>query len=495
MFLNMERNNKLMNNKSISRNYIYNLFYQILVIVLPLVTTPYLSRTLGAEAIGIYSYTLSIATYFVLFGSLGVSMYGQREIAYLQDDKKKRTIVFGEILLMRFITMGISLIIFGLTYVRSNQYRMYYTILTIELISQALDISWFFQGMEEFKKTVVRNSIVKIIFVISIFVFIKSPADLFKYILIATLANLIGNLSLWMYLRKFLDKIKLSELNILKHIKPAISLFIPQIAIQVYTVLDRTMIGKIWGEKSEVGYYEQAQKIIRLLLTIVTSLGAVMVPRMANTYAKGDKEQFKKYLFRSFNFTFLLAFPVMAGIILVSKEFVPIFFGKGYEKVAILIPVISPIVVFIAISNILGYQILLPTKKQKEYTISVTVGAIINFIFNLIFIWKFGAVGASISTVLAEFSVSAIQIFYARDIFRIRDMIKCIKNNFIATMVMVIITYGIKYLLGVTGVLSVTIQIFIGMVTYGISLLLLKDEFVFYLKDRLVNMVKARMLH
>ena len=296
MFLNMERNNKLMNNKSISRNYIYNLFYQILVIVLPLVTTPYLSRTLGAEAIGIYSYTLSIATYFVLFGSLGVSMYGQREIAYLQDDKKKRTIVFGEILLMRFITMGISLIIFGLTYVRSNQYRMYYTILTIELISQALDISWFFQGMEEFKKTVVRNSIVKIIFVISIFVFIKSPADLFKYILIATLANLIGNLSLWMYLRKFLDKIKLSELNILKHIKPAISLFIPQIAIQVYTVLDRTMIGKIWGEKSEVGYYEQAQKIIRLLLTIVTSLGAVMVPRMANTYAKGDKEQFKKYL-------------------------------------------------------------------------------------------------------------------------------------------------------------------------------------------------------
>ena len=495
MFLNMERNNKLMNNKSISRNYIYNLFYQILVIVLPLVTTPYLSRTLGAEAIGIYSYTLSIATYFVLFGSLGVSMYGQREIAYLQDDKKKRTIVFGEILLMRFITMGISLIIFGLTYVRSNQYRMYYTILTIELISQALDISWFFQGMEEFKKTVVRNSIVKIIFVISIFVFIKSPADLFKYILIATLANLIGNLSLWMYLRKFLDKIKLSELNILKHIKPAISLFIPQIAIQVYTVLDRTMIGKIWGEKSEVGYYEQAQKIIRLLLTIVTSLGAVMVPRMANTYAKGDKEQFKKYLFRSFNFTFLLAFPVMAGIILVSKDCVPIFFGKGYEKVAIVIPVISPIVVFIAISNILGYQILLPTKKQKEYTISVTVGAIINFIFNLIFIWKFGAVGASISTVLAEFSVSAIQIFYARDIFRIRDMIKCIKNNFIATMVMVIITYGINYLLGVTGVLSVTIQIFIGMVTYGISLLLLKDEFVFYLKDRLVNMVKARMLH
>lgn len=160
-----------MEQKSISRNYFYNLFYQVLTIVLPLITTPYLSRVLGAEPIGIYSYTLSIATYFVLFGSLGVALYGQREIAYLQDNKTKRSITFWEILIMKTITMTVSIITFGLTFARSGQYAVYYRILMIELFSQMIDISWFFQGMEEFKKTVTRNSIVKLLFVICIFLF------------------------------------------------------------------------------------------------------------------------------------------------------------------------------------------------------------------------------------------------------------------------------------------------------------------------------------
>lgn len=316
-----------MGQKSISKNYFYNLFYQVLTIILPLITTPYLSRVLGAEGIGVYSYTLSIATYFVLFGSLGVALYGQREIAYLQNDSKKRSIVFWEIVLMKIVTMSISLTIFGLTYARTGEYAVYYRILIIEIVSQMIDISWFFQGMEEFKKTVTRNSIVKIIFVVSIFIFIKSPADIYKYFFIITLANILGNFSLWLYLPKFVEKVKLKELKIFRHLKATLVLFIPQIATQIYTVLDRTMIGELCDNKSEVGYYEQAQKIVKLLLTVVTSLGTVMAPRMANTFAQGDNEQLRKYLLKSFSFTFLLAFPAMAGISLIVKEFVPIFFG------------------------------------------------------------------------------------------------------------------------------------------------------------------------
>lgn len=483
-----------MSKKSISKNYIYNLIYQILVIVLPLVTTPYLSRVLGAESIGIYSYTLSIVTYFALFGSLGVAMYGQREIAYVQEDKEKRTYAFLEILLLRFVTMGFSLLLFGLTYARQGEYAIYYRILVIELVSQALDISWFFQGMEEFKKTVMRNSIVKIIFAISVFVFIKSSDDLIKYILIATLSNLIGNVSLWLYLKKYLTKIELKKLKICRHLKYIISLFIPQIAIQVYTVLDRTMIGKIWSDKTEVGFYEQAQKIVKLLLTIVTSLGTVMIPRMANTFAKGDKEQFKKYLSYSFSFTFLLAFPIMAGIILISKEFVPIFFGQGYEKVSILISVISPIILFIAISNILGYQFLLATKKQKEYTISVSVGAVVNFILNLFFIWRFGAIGASISTVIAEGVVALIQIYYVRGLYSMKELLYKMKNYFLATLIMFVITYGANLLLNFTGVLSVIFEIIVGIITYGIAMFASKDEFFYYLKNKVIDILKQKFL-
>ena len=479
--------------KSISKNYFYNLCYQILVIVLPLITTPYLSRALGAEAIGVYGYTLSIATYFVLFGSLGVAMYGQREIAYLQDEKKKRTITFWEIFLMRCCTMSISIIMFGLIYTRNGEYAIYYRILIIEMINQLLDISWFFQGLEEFKKTVVRNLIVKIIFVACIFIFVKTPADLVKYIFIASIAGLLGNVSIWMYLPKYLEKIKLKELNLIKHLRPTISLFIPQIAVQIYTVLDKTMIGQICEDKSEVGFYEQAQKIVKLLLTVVTSLGTVMTPRMANTFAKGDMEQMKKYLLRSFSFTFLLAFPVMAGITLVAKEFVPIFFGDGFEKVIILIQVISPIVLFIGMSNILGYQYLLPAKRQKEYTFSVTAGAAINFILNIIFINKFNSIGASIATVIAEISVAAIQCYFARDILNASEIAKVVKNYVIATILMIGLTYGVNWILGLTGIISVCIQITVGVMSYGISLIILKDEFINYVKERVLNALKRKI--
>lgn len=242
--------------KSITKNYIYNLLYQILVLILPLITTPYISRVLGAENIGIYSYTISIVTYFILFGSLRVALYGQREIAYNQNNKKKYSMIFWEIVILRTITMTISLILFYLIFVNGNQYQTYYKILILELIENCIDIIWFFQGLEEFKKTVMRNTIVKLVSVISIFLFVKSKNDLQIYFWIYVLSTTIGNGSLWLYLPKFLEKVKLKDLKIIRHLKPTLGLFVSQIAVQVYTVLDRTMIGAIISDKSEVGFYD-----------------------------------------------------------------------------------------------------------------------------------------------------------------------------------------------------------------------------------------------
>ena len=170
-----------MQKKSVTKNYIYNLVYQILVIVLPLITTPYISGVLGAEKIGIYNFTTSIATYFILFGSLGVAMYAQREIAYVQDDVKKRSKLFWEIFFFRCITMTISIIVFYFTYASHGEYQLYYKILIIQLLANVLDISWFFQGLEEFKKTVTRNLLVKILSVISIFIFVKTHLYIFMF--------------------------------------------------------------------------------------------------------------------------------------------------------------------------------------------------------------------------------------------------------------------------------------------------------------------------
>ena len=463
--------------KSITKNYIYNLIYQILATIVPLITTPYLSRVLGAEKIGIYSYTLSITTYFILLGSLGVSTYGQREIAYVRDDAKLRTRTFIEILIMRTITLTISMIIFYFTFAISGEYSMYYKILLLEIIANIVDISWFFQGQEEFKKTVMRNIIVKIISVVCIFIFVKTQEDLSKYFLIYVLSTLLGNLSLWMYLPKYVEKINFKKLRILRHLRPTIELFIPQIAVQIYTVLDKTMIGAMVEDKSEVGFYEQAQKIVKLMVTISTSLGAVMVPRMANTYAIGDKDKLKEYMYKSFQFTLLIAFPLMFGIISVASKFVPIFYGNGYDKVAILINIISPIILAIGLSSVTGTQYLVPTNQQKKYTISVTLGAIVNFCLNSILIKVLKATGASIATVIAEFSVTGIQFYLLRNEINISDVIKIAKNYFIASVLMFIISCIIGLIIPIP-ILSIVIQIVLGAITYFATLIILKDEFI-----------------
>lgn len=476
--------------KSITKNYIYNLMYQILILILPLVTTPYVSRILGAENLGIYSYTISITTFFILFGALGIGLYGQRQIAYQQEDRQKYSITFWEIALLKCITLGISLIIFYFTFaIGKNDYNTYYKILMLEIIGNMLDITWFFTGLEEFKKTVSRNTLVKIISVISIFVFVKTKSDLYKYFIIYVISVLLGNVSLWLYLPKYIKKVDFRKMKLTKHIKPVIGLFIPQVAIQLYTILDKAMIGTIISDKSEVGYYEQSQKIVKLLLTIITSIGTVMLPRIANIFAKGETEKINKYMSLSFNAVFLLAFPIIFGLIAVADAFVPIFFGDGYASVIMLMKIISPIILFIGISNVTGVQYLLPTKRQKQYTISVVMGAIVNFIVNMLLIPKHGAIGASIGTVFAEGTVAGIQVFFTRKDFQWKNILKCGIHYLVLSIIFFIPCLMLKYFIN-DNVLLIVLQIIIGVIIYSLLLLFLRDKMIV----EFMNMIKKKKI-
>ena len=469
--------------KSIIKNYIYNLSYQILTLILPIVTTPYLARVLGATGVGIYGYTFSICTYFNLFGSLGVALYGQREIAYNQDNKTKRNKIFYEIILLRFITMAISILIFIFCFTGKGDYAVYYRILVLELFATAFDISWFFQGLEEFKKTVIRNIVVRIAAVSLVFIFVKKSTDLNKFVLIYSLADLIGNLSLWVYLPKYLKGKKVGKIHIYKHIIPILMLFIPQISNQLYKMLDTTMIGKLIPDKSETGYYEQAQKIVRLLITIVTSLGTIMIPRIANTFEKGDNKKIMAYIEDSFCFTFLLSFPMMIGISCVADSFVPFFFGQGYDKVVILIRVICPILLLLGIANVVGTQYLLPTKRQKEYTNSIMFGVVINFILNYILIIRFKSIGASIATVISQLAIDMIQMYQVRKEFNFRKIIKSSIKYIMASVIMGA-TCILIYILMKASVKTMIVQIIVGAFVYAISLIALRDRFVFELLNK-----------
>ncbi len=466
-----------MNKKSIAKNYIFNLVYQLLSIVLPLVTTPYLSRVLGAEPIGIYGYTISIVTYFILFGTLGISMYGQREIAYVQNDKNKQSKAFWEINIVRFITLPISMLIFYLSFCLNGDYQIYYRILLVYMISNMFDISWYLQGIEEFGKTVIRNIIVKALSLILIFVCVKTQNDLWKYLLIFSGAELLGNLTMWMYLPRYINKVEFKKLEIKKHIKPTITLFIPQIATQIYTVMDKTMVGLITNNMSEVGYYEQAQKIVKSALTVITSLGTVMSSRIANCYANNKKEEILANIEKSFNFVCFLGIPIVLGIIGISKNLVPWFYGDGYEKVVSLLIATSPIILAIGFSNVTGLQYLVPIGKQKEYTKSVTIGALSNLILNIILIKLFQSIGAAIASVISEIFVFAVQYYYIRDIIKIRRIAQISCKYLISGFVM-LGNLVITQVMMIPSAMNTVIQIILGAIIYILILIILKDKFV-----------------
>ena len=463
--------------KSVVRNYMYNLIYQVLILILPLVTTPYLSRVLGPENVGIYSYTYSIVTYFVLFGSLGIALYGQREIAYVQNEPTKRKKVFIELVTFRFITLIIAVLVYCLVFVRGQQYHNYYLILLIELIAAGFDISWFFQGIEEFKKTVLRNVLVRIISVSLVFIIVKSPGDLWKFILIYSLADFLGNLLLWFYLPKYLKGGKIGKLNLKVHFIPLLMLFIPQVTVKVYNLLDTTMLGAIISNKRETGYYEQSQKVIRLLITIVTSLGVVMIPRVANIYANGNKKQINKYIKNSFTFVFFISFPMMFGIASIAKYFVPIFFGKGYDKAATLIIIFCPMILLMGIENVIGSQYMLPTQKQKQYTISVAVGVVVNLILNAIFINLWQSIGASVATIISQLIVDSIQIYFVRNDIKWKPLIRIAVRYLVASICMFLVCLVVKLIVHIP-VACIISQIIVGILTYVGMLILFKDKFL-----------------
>lgn len=338
--------------KKTSINYIYNMLYQIVLVISPLITMPYVSRVLGVTGIGIYNYTRSIATYFVLLGGVGTTLYGQREIAYVQDDRSKCSQIFWEINLFRFVTVSICSIIYCILFTTGNTYAPVYRVLLMEVLATAFDISWFFMGLENFKIVVIRNTIIKAIGVVLVFLLVKSPDDVVIYTVCLTLPILIGNISLWFTLPKYLVKVKIQPKRILKQIVPILILFIPQMATEVYTVLDKTMIGALANNVDEVGYYTQSERIVKIVLMVITSLGTVMLPAMSFAFAQGKKREIIKNIENSFRFVFLAGFALLFGICGVAKNFVPIFYGRGYDKVVMLIIVMSPVLIIIGISNV-----------------------------------------------------------------------------------------------------------------------------------------------
>ncbi|MBN1036871.1 MULTISPECIES: flippase [Clostridium] len=482
---------------SIKRNFIYNLSYQILIMILPFITTPYVSRVIGAEGVGIQSYTFSIANYFVLFATLGINNHGNRSIAMARQDKEKLNKTFISIYLVQVIMAILMMILYSIYIVFVvSEYKIIFTIQLIYIISALLDINWFFFGMEQFKLTVLRNTIIKLLSILSIFIFVKNNDDLYLYSLILALGSLISQLILWKYLKKDISFVKVGYKDIRDQIKPIIILFIPVIAVSIYKILDKIMLGSI-STITQVGYFENSEKIINMPLGIISALGTVMLPKMSNLLSNGYEAEGKKYILISIKFVMFIAFGAMFGLIGISNVFIPIFLGSEFTPCIVVMSVLSVTILFIAWANVIRTQFLIPKKKDKIYIISTFLGAVINIILNLLLIGKFGAIGAAIGTIFAEGSVSIYQTIMVRKELEIKKyFMQSIFFLFPGIIICILVKY-IGNLLGVniiTGLIQITIGGLIYCIISGIYLYFTKDELIMsIINSALVRKYKNRI--
>lgn len=465
-----------MQEHSIKKNFIYSTAYQILNVLAPFITAPYISRVLGAEGVGIQSYTQSIQQYFLMFAALGTLSYGAREISMNRNDSYKRSKLFWEIELMVVGTTSLALLGWMVLILLSSKYRLYYLILTIGIFAAMFDISWFFNGMEQFKLTVIRNSIFKILGIVCLFAFIKEPQDLLLYILILMVSTLLSNVSLWPYIKKYLVKVNPKEFEFKAHFHETLIYFIPTIASSVYTVLDKTLIGVITDSASQNGYYQQAEKIINLAKSVVfTSINAVVGVRNSLLFAQKRFDEIHQRIKQSFDFIFFAGFACCFGIMGVAKTFVPVFFGPGYDPVVELLYIFCPIIVIIGVSNCLGSQYYTPCGKRKQSANYLIVGSVVNLCLNLVLIPKFGAYGAAVASVTAETVITVLYVKFSEGYGDFRLLIDTGAKKLTAGLGMFAGVYAMNRI-PLNPLVLVCAQVIAGAAMYGILLLLLKDE-------------------
>lgn len=447
--------------KTTNKNFVYNMVYQIFIFIIPLISTPYISRSLGVENVGIYSYTYSIVYYFMLGGLIGINNYGSRKIAKSSDDKEKMSENFVNIYCLQFILTSIMIAIYYIFIFFIYRYNFKIMLIqSIFLLSVLLDINWFFFGIEKFKITISRNIIIKVLSLILTFVFVKDSNDLWKYTLLMSGSTFISQAYLWLYIKKFIKFNKPSFKEIVKNLKPCLILFIPIIAYSIYRVMDKTMIG-MFSNTIELGNYESAEKIINIPISFITALGTVMLPHMSKT---NDKE-YERKIMDTFRLTFFFIIPMCFGIFLVSSDFSTIFFGKEFEITGNIIKFLIPTVIFTSIANVIRTSYLIPKEKDNFYVYSTIIGAVVNLVLNLIFIWKYGAYGACIGTIVAEFFVMFYQIVCTKNFIDYKKVIKIFIKYLYKSMAMGLIIIVIGCLIK-NIYLKLLLQIFIAVLFY-----------------------------
>lgn len=471
----------------IKKNFAYQMCYEVLALILPLITSPYIARVVGAEGLGRYSYSYSVAFYFVLFSMLGLQNYGNRAIAQSREDQAELNETFSSILAVHVLISMLCTGVYVQYVLTLETDQIYAAIQTAYVLSGLFDISWFYFGMEKFKLTVAQSSTVKLVTAICIFVFVKTADDLWKYCAIMAVGTLLGQMVLWLPLRRYVRIVRPSVQQMRLHVKPLLVLFIPAIAISLYKYMDKIMIGLL-SSKTQLGLYESAEKTVNIPLSVIGAFGTVMLPKMSYLASKQDGRGTQRYILLSMRYVMCMAFALAFGIAGVGGVFAPVFWGQVFSPAGPLIMGLAVTIPFISFANIIRTQYLIPQARDLEYTVSVIAGAVVNLIINWLLIPRQGAMGATVGTIAAEMLVCVIQTVAVKNQLPIKAYLKNAAPFALFGLCMFVLVYVMGQKLSAS-VITLFVQIATGALSYVVA----SAVYLWVIKDDiLLNMLRPQ---
>ncbi len=484
-----------MKKEKLSINFIFQFLYQVVILVIPLLVSPYLTRVLGDNALGTYTYVNSIAYYFLLLANLGISKYGQRAIAQYSNDSVKLRKSFWSLFLSHLVSSFISIVIYlflCFLFVKKNQ--SLFLIQMIYVLSAAFDITWLFTGLENFKSVVIKNTIIKILECIFVFLFIKSEKDIFAFALIMSISSFVSSAILFPQAFKIVRPIKVTVKDCLSHTIPLLVFSISVISVTLYTVFDKTLLGLL-SSNENVAYYEYANRIISVPKTFIVVIGSVMFPRACKMVVEGNKEKQEYYSKISLLVVSFIGMASLFGLLAISDEFAVYYYGEDFAISGIVMKAMCGLPLIIGIGDIVRLQWMIPNKMDKQYTLCVILNAIINIIISCLLIPKIGIYGAVIGTLSAELFGCIFQIVLCKGFLSFKLII--------STMIPFLLIGGLMYLgiflvdlFDLSGLLSLLIKIIVGIVIYCtlslIYLFVFEKELSSTLKRTIINKLKRK---
>lgn len=470
-------------NSKLLKNYGSILLYQLVTILTPLLTTPYISRVFGPETLGLEAYLYSFIQLFSLVILLGLPTYASKKIAETTRQNTKQ--LFSEFVSFQLILTGTTSMLYILFICYFNQYKFLLLLYLVTLISTGLDTSWYFVGKEKISAIMLRNIVVKISTVIATFIFVKTSHDLWVYILINGLSLFLGQLLTGTIALKEVKGFVFVWLPLVKHIRSILLLFVVP-SMLILTLSINKLLLESFNGTVQVGIFNQSYKLYAIGISFISALTSVLMPKMTKYYSTGDTKQFKKYMNFSIRFISGIALPLTVGIIVMAPQFIPWFLGKEFSIVSNSLKIVALSFVVKGLSDVIGIQYLVVTNKNKEYAWAVISGAVTTISTCYLFLrWNFQSQAPAIGLLLGTCVALLIELYHARKVISICYVGKCLVNYLVLSVVMGFCIISASIYLKIENIgLSLITQLMVGFVSYGICLLISKDPVLYLIKRK-----------